>query len=68
MLRICKSSTHRDKLHLSHIDTLLVGIFLLPLVSEGCEDYISEQDRDAEAPHQGDGIEEVSIPRARVDP
>lgn len=46
MLRICKSLTG-NKLHLSHVDALLFGILLLPLVSEGCEGYISEQNRDA---------------------
>lgn len=56
------------RLHLSHFFAPQLGVIMLPFVSKSREDSVRQQYRKAKAPDQSNGVEEVGVARAGVNP
>lgn len=55
-------------LYLSDLFALCFGSVRLPLVPQDRIHCICQQDEKRKTPDQSDGVEEIGIPRARVNP
>ena len=60
--------THLSSSNLPHILALHLGPLHLPLVPQHGKQRVAHNDRQAQAPDQGDGVEEVGVAGAGVDP
>ena len=62
-------NTHTaDMLKLPHILALQLRSLGLRLIPNDCMQQISYEDDESETPHERDGVEEVCVARAGVDP
>jgi hypothetical protein len=59
---------HLLHLYLPHFLPLHCGILLFPLIPQRGKNDIRHQDRQTQTPHQSDGVEEIRVSGARIDP
>jgi hypothetical protein len=55
-------------LYAPHLLALHLRPFHLPFISQDGKQRVTDQHRQPKAPHKSDGIEEIRIPRASIDP